>query len=76
MSQHARNNPEQARLQAHRADLAMQQYYEERDNPKEECYRCFEPTGRQADGSGPYCENCYEIEPVIEAIKNANKARE
>lgn len=71
---------EAARLEAHRQDLAMQQYYEERDNPKEECCRCLEPTGRTAgedglyrtDGSGPYCENCHEIEPVITAIQNAN----
>lgn len=79
MSQWARNNPEEARLQAYREDLAMQQYYEDRDNPKEECVECFEQTGRtggedalhRADGTGPLCQECFDKDTLIIAIEHA-----
>ena len=73
MSQSARNNPEEARLEARRADLAMEHYYTERDNPREECVECFDYTGRTAgedglyrtDGVGPLCDACFNKEPLI-----------
>lgn len=81
MSQWARENPEEARLRARREDLAMEVFYEDRDNPKEECCRCFDATGRvpgkdglfKSDDSGPYCEDCFNLDPLIEAVEQARK---
>ena len=70
----------QARERAHKADLVMQAWREQQEMEQQICCRCREMTRRKIhaddslyreDGTGPYCEDCFDQEPVIEAIQNA-----
>lgn len=76
MSQWARNNPAEAAL------VARQEFDEwpemiERD--MQECCRCHKNTSFEIgsddalyreDGTGPYCDDCFEQEPLVEAMQN------
>lgn len=79
MSQWARQNPEEARIAARRADLRMEVHRHNEENGNDLCVRCGEYTKifkldglYKADDSGPYCIKCFNLEPVIEAIEKAN----
>ncbi len=82
MSQRARNNPESYnwRLNQPRVpNVADDDAWCARLD-MQECCRCHKNTSfkigsdealYREDGTGPYCDDCFEQEPVIEAIENA-----
>jgi hypothetical protein len=83
MSQSARNDPESARLESRR-DLMSNDHEDEdygQGPPPERCCRCDGFTNVEAgynsffrdDSTGPYCEICFNLEPVVEAIQDANQ---
>ena len=87
MSQHARNNPQEAALSYRRQELAMGNWYERQMMDAHKnislCVKCggypahaiSDPLYRE-DGSGPYCEVCFHKDPLVEAIEDVRSKHE